>query len=1241
MSMNLTTTLRVLVVLVMALFAGAAPAGAQVTSGSVAGTVKDQQGGIVPGATVTLVSETRGTGSTPVVTNASGDFVFVNVPTDTYTVEVTMPGFKGLKRMGVPVSVGDNVAVGALTLEVGGASETVNVTTEAPVIQAHSGERSFTVATASVENLPIANRSFTALAELAPGVIGTTRIGGGGTTFIMMDGVSAIDTGSNGAPILQMNVESIAEVKVLTSNYQAEYGRSSGLQVSAVTKSGTNRFRGSVYDVERNSDWNSNSKVNKLNGDPKPVTKERDWGYSIGGPIGRPGGNNKLFFFYAQEFSPRTAGNDVVRFRMPTALERQGDFSQTTDNLGNLYPYIKDPSVNGVCSAVSQAACFADGGVLGRIPAGRLYQTGLNILKMWPLPNTASAPGQGYNFELTRPTESILAWQPAVRIDYQPTPKLRASFKYSGWQQRNQVINGTLPGFNDTKMQRPVVSSWVTTVNYNVSPTTFLEATYGRSQDELAGCANAQVSTGPLFCTNAIPMGRGADRRSIGLADLPMLFPDANVVNPEYYAFQAFNMVEPEFWDGSRVWMPPVFSWGSRVTNAPPSIGITSFLNTNVTQDVAISLTRVAGRHTVKAGFYNGHALKSSNTQRGSNAFPGAPFGNLSFAQDTVGTNPFDTSFGFANAAVGSFSSFLQSTTFVETKAVYNNTEGYIQDNWKVNSRLTLDYGLRLVHQQPPHDIMGQASNFFPERWSQSDAPVLYVAGCANGVFPCSGANRQARNPRTGQFLGPNSTLAIGTLVPNTGNPTNGLIRQGDGISDTNFIWPRLALAPRFGMAYDVTGEQRVVLRGGLGLFYDRPNASTTTPAAGNPPTARNITVRYGQLQSLGSGGLTTEGPPALAGLWEYDTGALPTSTQWTGGVQMLLPWAVSLDVSYVGQHSTHGVQTVNLNAIDFGAAFLPQNQDPTLAPSTTPGATAVSPDLLRAMPGYSTITQMQQGGWNTYHSLQVSFQRRFRNGVSFGFNDTIGISETSSSAAPRLQHNPDGSYFIRADQAQADDLLGAPKPQAHIMKANFVWDLPDLRSGGPLARAVGLVANDWQLSGIWTGASGSAYAVNFSYQSGGTSTNLTGSPDYAARIRVVGDPGRGCSSDPYRQFNTAAFQGPLVGSVGLESGNDYLRGCFTSVFDLAIARNIRLGGARNLQLRVDMFNAPNSAIITGRNTSITLSSPNDPVTPLNLPVDTNGNLIDARSRPRGAGFGVATGYQAPRSVQAQVRFSF
>ena len=220
-----------------------------------------------------------------------GDFVFVNLRADTYTVEVTMPSFNTLKRSGLQVSPGERVAAGPLVLEVGGATEVVDVKAEAPLVQSSSAERSFTIATDAVTNLPIAGRAFTQLAALAPGVTGTSRIGdrsstGGGDTNIQMDGVSTMDTGSNRA-IIDLNVESIAEVKVLVSSYQAEYGRSSGLQITAVTKSGTNRFRGSVYDVERNSDWNANSKTNILNGDPKTVLRQRDWGYSIGGPVGQ------------------------------------------------------------------------------------------------------------------------------------------------------------------------------------------------------------------------------------------------------------------------------------------------------------------------------------------------------------------------------------------------------------------------------------------------------------------------------------------------------------------------------------------------------------------------------------------------------------------------------------------------------------------------------------------------------------------------------------------------------------------------------------------------------------------------------------------------------------------------------------------------------------------------------------------------------------------------------------------
>ena len=379
--------------------------------------------------------------------------MFVNLRADTYTIEVTMPSFSTLKRSGVAGQPRRARRRSARSCSRSAATtEVVDVKAEAPMIQASSGERSFTIETDAVTNLPIAGRAFTSLAALAPGVTGTSRIGdrsstGGGDTNVQMDGVSTMDTGSNRA-IIDLNVESIAEVKVLVSSYQAEFGRSSGLQITAVTKSGTNRFRGSVYDVERNSDWNANSKTNILNGDPKTVLRQREWGYSIGGPVGKPGGANKLFFFYTQEFEPRTGGNDVVRYRLPTALERQGDFSQSTDNLGNPYPYVKNPAVAGTCSATSQAACFADGGVLGRIPAvAAVSDRAEHPEDVSACRTSTNVPaGQPYNFEITRPSESILSTSRRCASTTRPRRPSASSFKYSGFSQREQVQQGSIPG---------------------------------------------------------------------------------------------------------------------------------------------------------------------------------------------------------------------------------------------------------------------------------------------------------------------------------------------------------------------------------------------------------------------------------------------------------------------------------------------------------------------------------------------------------------------------------------------------------------------------------------------------------------------------------------------------------------------------------------------------------------------------------------------------------------------------
>ncbi len=252
-----------------------------------------------------------------------------------------------------------------------------------------------------------------------------------------------------------------------------------------------------------------------------------------------------------------------------------------------------------------------------------------------------------------------------------------------------------------------------------------------------------------------------------------------------------------------------------------------------------------------------------------------------------------------------SITAYTQQSSFVEGKFVYNQIEGYIQDNWRVNNKLTLDYGVRLTHQQPQYDANGQASNFFLDQYSRAAAPVQYVPGCPGNVFPCE-ATRQAMNPQTGQLMGAGTAALIGQIVPNTGNLTNGIVRAGDGISKYNYEWPTLTAAPRFGAAYSVKDDQSLVVRGGIGLFYDRPDGDSIYYQSQNPPTSTNQTVRNGQLQTLGTG-------TAVASLGRADAHQLPVrqsapsaSLQWNVGTQMVMPFATALDVSYVGQHASH-----------------------------------------------------------------------------------------------------------------------------------------------------------------------------------------------------------------------------------------------------------------------------------------------------------------------------------------------
>ena len=1213
-------------------FAGSPPAAAQATTGTVAGTVKDVQGGVIPGATVTLISESRGT-TFETVANATGDFVISNIPGDSYTVRVATEGFKTSERKGVAVTPGDRVAVGTVTLEQGALAETVVVAGESPQIQTQTGERSFTVTTESVQNLPVTGRNFASFATLTPGVVagfggGATRADGARTNYLL-DGVSSVDTGGNQQG-LAVNPDAIAEVKVLATAYQAEYGRTAGLQISGVTKSGSNRFSGSVFDLERRTAWNANSWANVRNGNPKPVADQRDWGYTLGGPVGKPGGKNKLFFFYSEQFSPRTTGGNINRFRVPTLLERQGDFSQSTDNTGARFNLIRDSTTGLPCTAANQAGCFQDGGVLGKIPQNRLYGLGLNVLNLYPAPNTQ---GLNYNLETEAPEVSSNTAQHVIRVDYQMSSRVRLSAKYAGSNATVSTIPGSIPGFNDQIVKFPAVLVPSATVVFVINSSTVLEGTFGMTQINQRG---------------NVPFSATTNRYNVGLGDFPTLFPNNGQVPVGSYQEKVLQAMNAPFYVDGALQMRPNFTWGSRIANAPPNTPYPGFLCDTNTKDLAFSLTKVFGAHTFKAGYQSQDSIKRQNV--GTQTTGVLPVeGAVNFGQDS--NNPLDTGFGFANAALGVFSSFQQQNALIEGDYVYHNKDFYLQDTWKVTNQLTLDYGMRFTHHGPQYDEKGQASNFFPDRWSSSQAPLLYTSGCVGGAATCAAANRVAVDPRTGASLGLGSALAIGTIVKGTGLLTNGFVQAGQGIAKENYTEPAMALGPRVGGAYDITGKQKFVLRGSIGYFYDRLQGDSIFGQSGNPPTGQQSTVFNSTLPQVAAGGATLQ--PAPASLIYYYDAKIGSSLNYNLGMQMAMPWSSSLDVSYVGAHNYNAVAfgsistpagqlPIDLNAPDVGTGYLPQYQDPTLAASAVPGATAFTTDLLRPYRGLGAITTTWPRFYTQYDSIQTAFNRRFRNGWQAGLNWTLGLRFDGNTLSPQhFEHNADGTITTASYQRELDALLHDVGLRRHIVKANFVWDMPNVKGSSGVARAVGIVANDWQLSGVFTGGSGARYDATYSYQTGGSNVNLTGSPSYAARIKVVGDPGKGCSSNQYAQFDPSAFQGPSYNSRGDESGTNLLTGCADHTTDLSLQRNIPVGGSRRLTFRLDVFNAFNTVVINARQTGIQYSSPANPTTVTNNQYLADGSINPARLTPATAGAGAATGAQAMRTMQAQFRLTF
>jgi hypothetical protein len=1127
-------------------------ASGQSMTGQISGTVIDPQSAVIPGATVTLTNEMTGQ-SREMSSGSQGEFLYTQLLAGTYTVRVNASGFKVFEQKGIKLSANEKVALNSVKLEIGTTSETVEVSASVTRVETQSSERSGLISTTQVQELAASpNRNFITLLKVIPGVVvpsdqGVTNTGGppgeqysvlggrSGQTVVTLDGVVDVDTTQNASTSgnVNPNVDAISEMKVMLTNYTAEYGVRSGGTINVSIKNGTREFHGSAYEFKRHEKLNANEWNNNRNNIAKQRYRYDNFGFTVGGPIIIPGtgfnkSREKLFFFGSFEWLKNVSPSGAQRRRFPTDKERQGDFSQTVDRAGNLY-VVTDPNTHTPYQ--------------GNIILSQGDPVGTAFLNFFPTPNRTdwSDGDNSYNWIGNWLSETPRNEQ-IFRIDWNVAPKTLIYTRYARTSNPSkspmprEAVDAGFPVFGTYEWLHSLglVTTWIQTF----SPSLVNEATVGFNtgyqdqkpfEDQLPNIVRTNIE---------------------GLKDFQQFHPEINpmkIIPSALFAAAAMG--------------PPGAGGGGASNSLIPNISVASrfmFVGDNTAWNITDNLSYVKGKHSLKFGFYA--ELTSRNAVRHSNRS-----GAFDFQSDPY--NPHDTGLPMANAFIGSVKTYQESDKALTSQARYRDIEFYAQDSWRATRRLTIDIGARFQNMAPTWFKDAKMPMFQPELYATT-TPMRYIEETTGGM---------GKNPYTGQIVAP--TLVGSFAMPAGVTYTPEQMYPAVGVFDEKYMNnPGFLISPRVGFAYDVFGDGKMAIRGGFGMFFERSGGDEFQADYLQVPPVQNLmTIYYTTVPQIKNTTTFTYGP----GSGNYAPSASqrdfsePGSYNWSLGVQRDVGLGFVLDVSYVGTVGRHMRRAKGINTLPYGTRFQPSNINPDTG-------RVKQDNFLRKYQGYGAINYYSFDDNSNYHSMQMSLNRRFGDRMTIGGFWTWSKVMDFGQAAPgpggggNPDFLPDRLFYGRSSG-----------DHTHNVMVNFTYKMPGLsRRLGSNIIAKG-VFDGWQISGIGSMVSGGPQGVNAVLV--GPNIDMTGSDYTTIRASINGNPIQSNPTGIQSRLNGDAITLPKYGQGVCQykdpftcgfgnASRDVFRGPGVNNWDLSFFKSFQLGKneARSLQFRWETYNTFN-----------------------------------------------------------------